>query len=263
MSTDNDTQKNPESVGFSWIFTLLEGRVKFVFGAFWLVLAIITLNAAWVEISGKKRSMVQSLTATGIVEVLNSIVWILPKSTIETKLDPDRVLHEEDIIFKYTLDLRFNPESRIKSYRSKRRYEYFHLGTFWDMVRDDPYFWTQDFKIFLNTEFLQLRKFTSARKGIPFRNLSAPHDAPRDQRMYMGSLFDQFWVWFDRPMHALAMEWLTVSGPKEISVQYNPDNPEDFLDEANFQKAAKRHSVAYSVFTGGFLITFGTFAFFL
>jgi len=130
------------------------------------------------------------------------------------------------------------------------------------MVRDDPYFWTQDFKIFFNTEFLQLRKFTPARNGIPFRNLSAPHDAPRDQRMYMGSTFDQFWVWFDRPMHALAMEWLTASGPKEISVRYNPDNPEDFLDEANFQKAAKRHSVTYSVFTGGFLITFGTFALF-
>ncbi len=262
MSTDNDTQKNPIVVGFNWIFTLVEGRMKFVSGVFCLVLAIITLNAAWVEILGKKRAMVKSMTATGIVEVLNSTVWILPKNTLEAKLVADRIYHEEDIVFGYTLDRRFYPESRIKSYRSKRRYDYFHLGTFWDMVQDDLYFRTEDFNIFFQTEFLKLRKDDPARNGIPFRNQLVPRDAPREQQMYMGSTFDQFWVWFDRPMHALAMEWHAASGPKTIPVRYNPDNPEDFLDEATYQKVKTKYSIFFSVFNGGLFISFGSFALF-
>lgn len=261
MSTDNETQKNPISSFFNWIFKSIEGRLKFVSGAFCLVLAIIALNAAWIELSGKKRSAVRSMTANGVVEVVDSAVWILPENSLEAKLvSGGRMLYKEDITFEYILDRRFNPESRIKSYRSRRHYDYFTPSMFWDTVRDDQYFRCQDFKVLFNTELLQLRQSTPAQSGASFRTLSAPPDAPRDQRSYMGSTFDQFWVHFDWPMHALAMEWLAASGLKEIPVRYNPDNPEDFLDEPTYQRAVKLSSPVYSIFPGGALFVFGMIA---
>ncbi|MBP1635759.1 MAG: hypothetical protein H6Q10_2333, partial [Acidobacteria bacterium] len=100
---------------------------------------------------------------------------------------------------------------------------------------------------------------TPARAGVAFSVLDPPPNASREERSYWGSQFDQFWVSFDMPMHALAIEWLSASGAPQIPVRYDPRNPGDFLFEEAFAAASAGGSRPLSIALGIVLGGFGLF----
>lgn len=256
---DGSKPLHPVARGIRWLADTIRYRLMFVWGILLLAIGLAFLSSAWQEFSGEKQAILDRLTAQGTVRVLDSSVWILPQSNPETKLDPSRALWHHDFFFEHTLELSYRPDHPVKSYRSNHSGDLADISRFWPVLANDPVFRTPHLTIKFDSNLYGLLTGTPAQAGGAFKMLDAPEDAPKEERYTMGSQFDQFWVWIDWPMHALALQWLSDSGRLEIPVRYDPHEPDRFLFESQYIEALKPHSRTQALIGAVILAGFGLF----
>ena len=256
---DGGPPLHPVARGIRWIFDTIRYRLMFMWGVLLLAAALAFLIHAWETFSAKDRAILEKLSASGKVSVINGSLWIMPQSNAETKLDPTRALWHHDYWFEHFLELDYRADRPVRSYRADRTRDFSDIGNIWPVLQKDPMFRTSNMVVKMDAKLYDLLAGTPAQAGGAFRILDVPEDAPNEQKYTMGSQFDQFRVWFDWPMHALALQWLSDSAVLEVPVRYDPDNPDDFLLEDRYLEASKPRSRALPLTGAGILAVFGLF----
>jgi hypothetical protein len=256
---DDGAVTHPVARVIRWIIDTIVFRLMYAWGALFLTVALVLLNTAWQEFSGEKQSFLDRMTEHGTVKILDSAVWILPQSGPEIKMDPDRALWHHDFNFEYLLELTYLPDPILRSYKTKPSDEFTDIGKFWSNLKSHPMFRTHQFTIKMDSGLYELMRTTPAKSGVAFHVLDAPKDAPREEQSYWGSQFDQFWVWFDMPMHALALEWAFPADALEIPVRYDPVATVNFIPETVFQQISQTGNRTQSIIVGIILCVFGLF----
>ncbi len=259
VMSDEPEPLHPVARGIRWLIDTIRYRLMFAWGILFLAVSLALLTTAWQGLSGADRAILERLTATGSVRIMDSSLWILTQSNAETKLDPGRVLWHHDFRFEHVLELSYLPDKPVRSYLSDRSQDFADISALWPVLRKDSLFRTSNMVVKMDAKLHDLLTGTSAQAGGSFRILDAPEDAPNEQKYTMGSQFDQFWVWIDWPVHALALQWLSDSKTLEVPVQYDPDHPFDFLFKDRYLEASKPRSRVLPLIGAGFLAVFGLF----
>lgn len=245
-----------------WLVEIVTQRFVFVLGAILLAIALTFLSIAWQDLVNARQAIVDKMTERGTVKVLDTAVQILPYAGPEARLDPDRVLYHHEIRFVYYLELSHMTDAPRGYYRAGRCLEVTGATELWRVIATVPEFRTERFTVMMDTKLYELMNNTPAEAGIPFKILGAPKDATREERQYLGTNFDQFWVHYDMPMHALAMEWMAESGELELSIRYDPAAPQQFQFDTVLAETLKSSSRLQSVIFGLVLAGFGLYVLF-
>lgn len=216
-----------------WIAEVVFHRFLFAWGLLLLAIAVGLVSAAWGSVSGQEQSLLERLTRTGTVRVLDAAVAVESQSGPDVLMDPGRALDHHDYRFEYLLELSYLGDRPVRRYRSEP-VAAFQDRPFWSVVAASPLFRTAHFTVKVD------RRLDGLLRKSPDR-------------------FGYFWSPLDRPMHALAVEWVSASRDGFVPVRYDPGKPADFLFADSFASATAAQSRGCSIVAGLLLGGLGAF----
>ncbi len=224
---------HPALRAVQWIAQFVFSRFLFAWGLLLLAIAVGLLSAAWVDLSGREQSLLQRLTRTGTVRVLDTAVAVESQSGPDVMMDPDRALYHHDYRFEYLLELSYLGGHPVRRYQSEP-VAAFQDEPFWNVVAVSAPFRTAHFTVKVDRRLDSLLRKSPDRSGY-------------------------FWSPLDRPMHALAVEWVSASRDGSVPVRYDPGEPGNFLFADAFAAATAAQSRGCSIVTGLLLGGLGAF----